>query len=231
MRELDNDVSFLRNYLTEELCEELDLFVFELVDEEEFMDDKQMPVEQVDDELPHKSLGSLDEFGDADFDSDMVDAFEVCPVGVENPTLLTSYDTTPTKPVNPPPQPQPPEVTMSDHARNSEDDEFGMDDEDDFAADLEHVASLYDTRAVESPTDNQTSLVETEIRLPTADAGSAPIISLVDDDSDDFGEDIDADEFAAAEVAATQAPADPVRAILPHHDNDGLLNLKESTGY
>jgi stage V sporulation protein R len=34
VRELDNDVSFLRNYLTEELCEELDLFVFELVDEE-----------------------------------------------------------------------------------------------------------------------------------------------------------------------------------------------------
>ncbi len=36
VRELENDVSFLRNYLTEELCEELDLFVFELVDEEEW---------------------------------------------------------------------------------------------------------------------------------------------------------------------------------------------------
>ncbi len=36
IRELDNDVSFLRNYLTEELCEELDLFVYELVDEEEW---------------------------------------------------------------------------------------------------------------------------------------------------------------------------------------------------
>jgi stage V sporulation protein R len=36
VRELDNDVSFLRNYLTEELCEELDLFVYELVDEEEW---------------------------------------------------------------------------------------------------------------------------------------------------------------------------------------------------
>ena len=35
-RELENDVSFLRNYLTEALCEELDLFVFELVDEEEW---------------------------------------------------------------------------------------------------------------------------------------------------------------------------------------------------
>ena len=36
IRELENDVSFLRNYLTETLCEELDLFVYELIDEEEW---------------------------------------------------------------------------------------------------------------------------------------------------------------------------------------------------
>lgn len=36
VREIENDVSLLRNYLTEELCEELDLYVFELVDEEEW---------------------------------------------------------------------------------------------------------------------------------------------------------------------------------------------------
>ena len=36
VREMDNDVSFLRNYLTEELCEELDLFVYELVDDDEW---------------------------------------------------------------------------------------------------------------------------------------------------------------------------------------------------
>ena len=36
VRELENDVSFLRNYLTEELCEELDLFVFELIEDEEW---------------------------------------------------------------------------------------------------------------------------------------------------------------------------------------------------
>lgn len=34
VRELDNDTSFLRNYLTRDLCEELDLFVFELQDDE-----------------------------------------------------------------------------------------------------------------------------------------------------------------------------------------------------
>ena len=36
VREMENDVSFLRNYLTEELCEDLDLFVYELVEEEEW---------------------------------------------------------------------------------------------------------------------------------------------------------------------------------------------------
>jgi stage V sporulation protein R len=36
VRELENDVSFLRNYLTAELCEDLDLFVYELVEEEEW---------------------------------------------------------------------------------------------------------------------------------------------------------------------------------------------------
>ena len=34
VREMENDVSLLRNYLTEQLVEELDLFVFELVDNE-----------------------------------------------------------------------------------------------------------------------------------------------------------------------------------------------------
>jgi stage V sporulation protein R len=36
VREIENDVSFLRNYLTEELCEELDLFVYELIEEEQW---------------------------------------------------------------------------------------------------------------------------------------------------------------------------------------------------
>jgi stage V sporulation protein R len=36
VRELDSDISFLRNYLTEDLCEELDLFVYQLVDDEEW---------------------------------------------------------------------------------------------------------------------------------------------------------------------------------------------------
>ncbi|MCI0487036.1 MAG: SpoVR family protein [Blastocatellia bacterium] len=35
-RETENDISFLRNYLTEELCEDMDLFVYELVDDEDW---------------------------------------------------------------------------------------------------------------------------------------------------------------------------------------------------
>lgn len=36
VREVENDISLLRNYLTEELCEKLDLFVYELIEEEEW---------------------------------------------------------------------------------------------------------------------------------------------------------------------------------------------------
>lgn len=36
VREIDNDISFLRNYLTRDLCEELDLFVYQLEDGDEW---------------------------------------------------------------------------------------------------------------------------------------------------------------------------------------------------
>jgi stage V sporulation protein R len=58
VRELDNDISFLRNYLTEELCEELDLFVYELQDEEDWtITDKRW--ERVRDQL----VGNMTNFG------------------------------------------------------------------------------------------------------------------------------------------------------------------------
>jgi stage V sporulation protein R len=70
VRELENDVSFLRNYLTEDLCRELDLFVYELVDEEEWtISEKKWDV--VRDQL----VGNMTNFGfpyievvDADYD-------------------------------------------------------------------------------------------------------------------------------------------------------------------
>ncbi|KAI4605280.1 hypothetical protein J4E80_010714 [Alternaria sp. BMP 0032] len=162
---------------------------------------------------PPASQGSSDDFGD-DFDADMVEALDISPRPVQPPpptksappARSTSYVTIPTEPIHPPAQ--------HHHAatipqQGSDDDEFGMDDEDDFAADLEHVASLYDTRSVESPIADQALTAEAEGVGATASAASAPVISLLDDedDDDDFGEDIDADEFAAAEVAATQVPA------------------------
>jgi DNA replication ATP-dependent helicase Dna2 len=145
----------------------------------------------------------------------MVDALDESPRPVQPtqparhapPARSTSYITIPTEPINPPAQHYPVAPTIQ---QGSDDDEFGMDDEDDFAADLEHVASLYDTRSLESPTEDQAPTAEVEGVAVTARAVSAPVISLLDDDEDDFGEDIDADEFAAAEVAATQAPANTV---------------------
>jgi len=165
---------------------------------------------------PPASQGSSDDFGD-DFDADMVEALDISPRPVQPPPPTksappgrsTSYVTIPTEPIHPPAQHH---NAAPIPQQGSDDDEFGMDDEDDFAADLEHVASLYDTRSLESPMADQALTAEAEGVGATASAASAPVISLLDDDDDDddFGEDIDADEFAAAEVAATQVPANTV---------------------
>lgn len=156
-----------------------------------------------------KFVVSSDEFGD-DFDSEMVEALDISPPHeVVQAPLATSYITIPTESVHPPLPVQSPETI---HSKQEEsDDEFGIEDEDDFAADLEQVASLYDTRALESPTDNEALIEETDNGVAAGNAASAIVIDLLEDDSDEFGEDIDVDEFAAAEVAATQAPANTVR--------------------
>jgi stage V sporulation protein R len=73
VRETENDISLLRNYLTEDLCEELDLFVYELVDEEEWtVTDKRW--ERVRDQL----VANLTNFGypyievaDGDYDGNL----------------------------------------------------------------------------------------------------------------------------------------------------------------
>ena len=96
-----------------------------------------------------------------------------------------------------PPIPAAPVPPLAD----SEDD-FGLGDDDDvFAADLEQVASLFDNRSLES----RAQLDPLPEFAPAVSA--VPVIDLVNDDSDDFGDDIDADEFAAAEIAATQTPS------------------------
>lgn len=172
---------------------------------------------QMEEAGPARSSGSSDDFGDDDFD-DMVDALDISPqTSVEQPVQQTSHATIPTEPLRPPAQEQSHVAAQAMDADS--DDEFGMDeDEDGFAADLEQVASLYDTRPIVSPS-QKTASGATDTKSHTATRMSAPttpVIDLVedddgDDDDDEFGDEIDADVFAAAEVAATQPSANNVR--------------------
>lgn len=149
-----------------------------------------------------RSSGSSDEFGDADFDDDMVDVLEASGTAAMAPETLPSQlpalgiNAGTTAIAHVPSQP----TTMK---TNESDDEFGL-DEDSFVEDLEHVASLYDARTQYS---QEQRGVDVESDNTQAAPSAPPVINLVeDDDDDDFGDDIDVDEFAAAEVAATQAP-------------------------
>jgi DNA replication ATP-dependent helicase Dna2 len=168
----------------------------------------------VEDEQARRSFGSSDDFGDDDFDSEMVDVLDAPPPPVQQPSQAihtTSYVTVPTEPIHPPPQNRPSTAAQINDVESE--DEFGMDeDEDEFAADLEHVASMYDTRPIVSP--SQGATYDDVQANPSAVANlsaTVPVIDLVDDDSDEFGDDIDVDVFAAAEVAATQPSANTVR--------------------
>jgi DNA replication ATP-dependent helicase Dna2 len=171
--------------------------------------------EQMQEPESEKCAGSSDDFGDDDFD-DMVDALDTTPQTAEEPMQAiqdTSYVATPTEPIRQPQQQQSQAVSKAQAADS--DDEFGMDeDEDGFAADLEQVASLYDTRPVLSTSQQAKSAggEATKVTATRMSAPTTPIINLVDDDDDDeFGDEIDVDVFAAAEVAATQPSANNVR--------------------
>ncbi|KAL1599589.1 DNA replication endonuclease-helicase Dna2 [Paraconiothyrium brasiliense] len=158
-----------------------------------------------------RTSGSSDEFGDVDFDDDMVEALEISgrTATVQEARILRPPEIGQDISNSAPREPSEPPVLKATES----DDEFGL-DEDVFAEDLEHVASLYDARAECT----QLSGVDATENRHTANgapsAPAAPVIDLIDDDDDDFGDDIDDDEFAAAEVAVTQAPAtDDARAI------------------
>jgi DNA replication ATP-dependent helicase Dna2 len=161
--------------------------------------------------------GSSDEFGDDDFDSEMVEALDISPQIAEPPAQFvqgTSYVEIPTEPLQPPPpHPQSPGEVAQRREEDS-DDEFGMsDDGEDWAADLEQVASLYDNKSVVSPV-QPPSCPAAQASKPAVTSDTVPtaVINLVgDDDYDEFGDDIDEDVFAAAEVAATQTSANHVR--------------------
>lgn len=140
-----------------------------------------------------QSSPSSDDFGDIDFDTDMADVARAGTLATEQSAASESNPQMPSKPA--------PLVSATAAQPAESEDEFGIeDDEDEFAADLEQVASLFDNRPLESPAPEPLAK-----EAPVANA--IPVIDLANDDSDDFGDDIDPDEFAAAEVAATQTPA------------------------
>ena len=159
-------------------------------------------VVDVNDEMDQgrRSSGSSDEFGD--FDDEMVDAFEITTNAPKS--SHRNEDLGPSEPANVAAMPPYQEPTGHPTNDGDSDDEFGL-DEDIFAADLEQVASLYDNRPEISSKEQ-----ECQASAGAASATGPPVISLLDED-DDFGDDIDANEFAEAEFAATQAPMTNVR--------------------
>jgi DNA replication ATP-dependent helicase Dna2 len=192
-------------------AQEQDLESPELMQEEdEFVEDDA----RTEDDEPRQCSASSDDFGDEDFDADMVDALGISreavvqhPVKVPQPT---SCPTIPAEPSHPPLQQNFHAEAQTNDADS--DDEFGMDeDEDGFAADLEQVASLYDTRPIASGSQEDSDVVGPVVTSNTEASAPVPVIDLVDDSDDEFGDEIDVDVFAAAEVAATQPSADNVR--------------------
>jgi DNA replication ATP-dependent helicase Dna2 len=137
---------------------------------------------------------SSDEFGEVDFDTDMADVANAGTLQTELSAASHVHSKTP---------PVESAASVAVHALPADsDDEFGIEDDDDvFAADLEQVASLFDDRPLESPVLPATANEAVPV------AHDSPVIDLINDDSDEFGDDIDPDEFAAAEIAATQIPA------------------------
>jgi DNA replication ATP-dependent helicase Dna2 len=172
---------------------------------------------QAEENAAHIASGSSDEFGDDDFDAEMVEALDITPQMAEPPAQFvqaTSYVTIPTEPLQPPPPQTRSPAEVAQRRDDDSDDEFGMsDDGDEFAADMEQVASLYDNRSVAFPA-QPPSRPAAQASKPVVASNTLPtaVINLVDDDDyDEFGDDIDEDVFAAAEVAATQTSANHVR--------------------
>ncbi|KAH6614857.1 hypothetical protein C7974DRAFT_402787 [Boeremia exigua] len=179
----------------------IDADAFDLPQTDEYMpaddlvtEDQELPEERNESQLlevEHESSASSDDFGEVDFDTDMAEAVNAGTLATET----TSSRVHPSVPVEDAPVP----VAAPPVPADSEDD-FGIEDDDDvFAADLEQAASFFDDRPLAS------SAPKAPLEVPS-NASAIPVIDLVNDDSDDFGDDIDPDEFAAAEVAATQTP-------------------------
>ena len=90
----------------------------------------------------------------------------------------------------------PQHTSLAEH----DEDDFGefVDDEDIFAADMEHLASMYDSRPQSLRDSNVNAAPAQDVGLGIADIEK-------EESEDEFGEDIDEDQLAKAEMLATQA--------------------------
>jgi DNA replication ATP-dependent helicase Dna2 len=155
-------------------------------------------------EQPKPSSSS--EYGDEEIDLDMVEAIEMASCAVQQshsgPDAATSFKAA--AQLQPPPKNSAAPEPMKDEFGS--DDEFGLDDDDFFATDIENVISLYDNRPDLTPAIAQPKepAVVGEQSLPPAKP--PPIICDEASDDEFGGDDFDDEHFAVAEAMATQAP-------------------------
>lgn len=187
---------------SDSLQAEAGVFEDDLVTEDQDLPEDRNDLQPV--EGQRESTASSDDFGEVDFDTDMADVVNAGTLQTE--TSISSHM---------PPEPAPKVVAGPAVLADSE-DEFGIEDDDEvFAAGLEQAVSFFDTQPLGSPAQAESS---TAI---APNVSAVPVIDLVNDDSDEFGDDIDPDEFAAAEVAATQTPAtNTVCSTRPIHNEN-----------
>jgi DNA replication ATP-dependent helicase Dna2 len=166
-----------------------------------------------------KSQSTSSEYGGDDIDLDMLEIFESTAVAAHSQGKESTQNlSTIVEEASPPPiremrdcsavqqrsQPQPP-VHVSAAPPQIVHDEFDGEDDDIFAEDLEQIASVYDSRAAQPQAQQpvQRAAVSGEKR-GTVRGPPAQSVQVLSDD--EFGDDdIDDEQFAAAEIAATQA--------------------------
>ncbi|OCL09990.1 Dna2-domain-containing protein [Glonium stellatum] len=170
-------------------------------------DGSQETITHEDGGMEKRQPSSSSEFGDADIDMDMVEAMEIasCTADISATTragVLFNSTQNFNRPLDSP-------ITAEPIKEDSfgSDDEFDLGDEDNFAADLENLASLFDSRPASTPTKAQDQGIRPAVSLPIA-----PTLVATEDpgdngsSDDEFGsDDIDVEQFAVAEAMATQA--------------------------
>ncbi|KAK7624522.1 hypothetical protein IWX50DRAFT_27210 [Phyllosticta citricarpa] len=150
---------------------------------------------------------SSSEFGDDDLDEELLEAAAES-TGVTVPGLEGGSEHPRNAPVASEPQVQRPQEAAhgrhQDQAHSDSEDEFGLGDNDDFGDDLETAVSQYDIRPSHSAQPKQSNQAAPPNGTHSAAQGSNDVVNL-DESDDEFGDDdIDEEQFAAAEVAATQ---------------------------